>query len=730
MRKLLYLILLFPFIANAQSYTNGAKFGAPIIRNAPTDKYATGYSVLLNGGHHSYATLAGRDSLVSYYPGLLRDGMQVYVRATGLTYRWNTTTNLWETIAYGDVTRAQTDSLSNLAVKLRYRSDTNLKDLNQYTTQGVWDIYPNDGATWSNVPNGIGYGTLSVLKSQFGLTQLISGVNDNGSGTIVRRMYWRASYAKAATPNVIDLTDVPWVEITPASGSVTSVTRGFGFQNTGTSITSTGTLDVDFSAQNLQVVAGRGNSYTGRLSTQGNDGTVYQNFVNQTTIPTPVSGQVNFGFVGGSPAWRNILGQRRLRTSFVGDADYYLPAKAQVQLVDRDSINTALSAKQNSLPTYASGQILYGSGTNIPAASNSLTWTGSTNSELAVRGVNNTGYTGVNLYNTAGALGAALQFGDSNYGVVSQNNLFFGNRISTGNTIFTYGTNGTEAMRIDSLGRVGIGIIPRMGNAVFNVAAIDGSIYSATTSTGINGFAGINMQNSNRVLVGSVQIGGIGTAAPLANNLFLGSRIVGQSTVFINGVSGTNEIARLDGNGRFGLGVSSPLAWVDIRTNSANVASLRLAASATALTPSASTLGGMRFTTSGRYEVVNTASTVQNLAYLSDITTRTPIKLAASATMVLNYDYVNKTATQYTLTLPPCNDFDIDGSRIITVLVTGTGGIRISVPSGYAMQAGSTFATTTGSGGATLTQGQKVQLIPVGTNSYYLQALNGSITVN
>jgi len=109
---------------------------------------------------------------------------------------------------------------------------------------------------------------------------------------------------------------------------------------------------------------------------------------------------------------------------------------------------------------------------------------------------------------------------------------------------------------------------------------------------------------------------------------------------------------------------------------------------------------------------------------------RIPLDVTANATMALNRDYLNKTATQYTLTLPPCNDWNVDGSKIITVLATGTGGVRISVPSGYSLQAGTIFATTTGSGGATLTQGQKVQLVPVGVNAYSLQAFNGTVTVN
>lgn len=111
------------------------------------------------------------------------------------------------------------------------------------------------------------------------------------------------------------------------------------------------------------------------------------------------------------------------------------------------------------------------------------------------------------------------------------------------------------------------------------------------------------------------------------------------------------------------------------------------------------------------------------------LTGRSALGISSNFTLFLNSDYIATSATQYTVTLPATSGFSADGTKIITVLVTGTGGVVVSVPSGYSMQSGTSFATTTGSGGATLTQGQKVQLIPIGTNSWYLQPLNGSVTL-
>lgn len=111
------------------------------------------------------------------------------------------------------------------------------------------------------------------------------------------------------------------------------------------------------------------------------------------------------------------------------------------------------------------------------------------------------------------------------------------------------------------------------------------------------------------------------------------------------------------------------------------------------------------------------------------VTGRSQLAITSSFTGFLNTDFVASSSTQYTVTLPSCNGFTADGGKIITILVTGTGGVKIGVPSGYSMQSGTSFATTGGAGGATLTQGQKVQIIPTGTNGYYLQPLNGTITL-
>lgn len=108
--------------------------------------------------------------------------------------------------------------------------------------------------------------------------------------------------------------------------------------------------------------------------------------------------------------------------------------------------------------------------------------------------------------------------------------------------------------------------------------------------------------------------------------------------------------------------------------------------------------------------------------------TRGRLVMSANVTAILNYDYLNATSTQYSMQVPTTTGFATDGSKLITGLATGTGGIKVTCPSGYVIQTPSGNVTPV-TGSATITQNQKFQLIPTGTNTYYLQPLNGTITV-
>ena len=86
-------------------------------------------------------------------------------------------------------------------LELKQRAATTEKDLNNYLLPGVWDIYAGDDAksggavTWQNLPdltreaNGDlrhGYGTLTVLSSQYGIFQIFTSV--------INEMWFRSTY--------------------------------------------------------------------------------------------------------------------------------------------------------------------------------------------------------------------------------------------------------------------------------------------------------------------------------------------------------------------------------------------------------------------------------------------------------------------------------------------------------------------------------------------------------
>lgn len=227
--------------------------------------------------------------------------------------------------------------------------------------------------------------------------------------------------------------------------------------------------------------------------------------------------------------------------------------------------------------------------------------------------------------------------------------------------------------------------------------------------------------STTRKFLSSVGAAGIATA-PTFYDLYGTNATWGGIPTFSNGIQTGSASSLLGGN--LQLNYTVPISWLNSNTVAQNWSASQ---------DDNASNSRLRFIRQGDgagfYSLGNQLYDNNNVAYLKTTDGRIANLVSASVTMVLNNDYLNTTATQYTLTLPTCGLFTADGSKIITVLATGTGGAIIRVPSGYAMQSGTNFATTTGTGGTTLTQGQKIQLIPIGTNSYYLQPLNGAITL-
>jgi hypothetical protein len=166
---------------------------------------------------------------------------------------------------------------------------------------------------------------------------------------------------------------------------------------------------------------------------------------------------------------------------------------------------------------------------------------------------------------------------------------------TTDNTSLKFKTNGAQSMLLDSLGNLGIGTAPAFTSGTFQekllVDAGTTSSYNAIVARGsINNYLQLNIQNqsngtsasadivatsdngnesSNYIDMGinsstnSQNIMGSANDAYLyttGNNLLVGTGTPSKSLVFMTGgtTQTTNERMRIDGNGKVGIGTTSP----------------------------------------------------------------------------------------------------------------------------------------------------------------------------
>lgn len=118
------------------------------------------------------------------------------------------------------------------------------------------------------------------------------------------------------------------------------------------------------------------------------------------------------------------------------------------------------------------------------------------------------------------------------------------------------------------------------------------------------------------------------------------------------------------------------------------------------------------------------------IALTSDIAAaaRIPVVMSGNLSAVLSGDYLNATSTQHVLTLPATAGFATDGNKLVTALVTGANGLKVSVPVGYTL-IGPSGAATPSTGGVVIPQFGKCQFIPIGVNSYIYEPIGLSVTV-
>jgi hypothetical protein len=202
----------------------------------------------------------------------------------------------------------------------------------------------------------------------------------------------------------------------------------------------------------------------------------------------------------------------------------------------------------------ASGNV--GIGAASPAA-----WT---NPKLYVKQTGATPYTGVTVESSSNGNGIYV----GHTGSVGTVGVSYG--ASGSFTPLTFDTSGTERMRIDSSGNVGIGTSSPATKAEISGTAASANIALRITNTDASGYSTLQMGDGNAGIYrnGSSQSGYAGTSS--LNLITVGAHNIGFST--------QNTLrAIIDSSGNVGIGTSSPQATLDVSYGNASRAdTLRL----------------------------------------------------------------------------------------------------------------------------------------------------------
>jgi hypothetical protein len=241
---------------------------------------------------------------------------------------------------------------------------------------------------------------------------------------------------------------------------------------------------------------------------------------------------------------------------------------------------------------------------------------------------------------------------------ISTNSNFIG---TTDNTSLKFRTNSIQGMVLDSLGNVGIGGAPAFTagtnqeqllvdagvTSSFNAIVARGSVNNylqlniQNQSNGVNASAdivatsdngtesvnyidmGINSSTNTQNIMGSANDAYLYTTG---NNLLIGTATAAQSVVFMTGgtTQSTNERVRIDGNGKVGIGITSPTAALNLKAGTAatGTAPLKLTAGTVMTTAENGAVeydGTNYFTTAGgvRYTLAKTLTATASLNFPS-----------------------------------------------------------------------------------------------------------------
>lgn len=215
----------------------------------------------------------------------------------------------------------------------------------------------------------------------------------------------------------------------------------------------------------LQSVTNSGNITTKRISTPGIDGVQFNNFVSQSTIPLPVSGQVNLGFVANSLYWAVGANTytRTLRQLYPGNTTTRLPYLLASTLADSTDLYTNFLRKTGGIAESITGYKSFADSLSINGILPSLIFGNTATNNTARFSYSSSQNTFALQAKTmgSGGQGAAIKLATSGqYGTF--NDSFFPQsggltiqtwlKSPTGTTGVFYELTGTNAIQIGKLG--------------------------------------------------------------------------------------------------------------------------------------------------------------------------------------------------------------------------------------------------------------------------------------